>query len=216
MSVLGARFLAITDASGYSVNMSDMTRILSQISQGDPQATEDLLPLVYEELRKLASVKLAHEKPGQTLQATALVHEAYVRLITQPSCGTTNTTKEAERWNSSGHFFAAAAEAMRRILVERARRKAGPAQGGNRPRVSLEGCDLPDDRPAEVLAVHEALDALAAESPVKADLVKLRYFVGMSHQEAADALGISRPTADRYWAYAKAFLYASLEDGKKS
>jgi RNA polymerase sigma factor (TIGR02999 family) len=194
--------------------MSDVTQILSQIEQGDSQAAEQLLPLVYKELRKLAAVKLAQEKPGQTLQATALVHEAYVRLVTPSSSAKPNNTDQSERWDSRGHFFAAAAEAMRRILVERARRKAGPVQGANRPRVSLEGFEIADEHPAEILAVHEALDALAAESPVKADLVKLRYFVGMSHQEAADALGISRPTADRYWAYAKAFLYASLEDAK--
>jgi ECF sigma factor len=160
--------------------MSDVTHILSQIESGDPVAAEQLLPLVYDELRKLAAAKLAQEKPGQTLQATALVHEAYVRLVTLPSSAKPNNTDQSELWNSRGHFFAAAAEAMRRILV-----------------------------------VHEALEALAAESPAKADLVKLRYFVGMSHQEAADALGISRATADRYWAYAKAFLYASLEDGQK-
>lgn len=187
------------------VRMSDVTRILSQIEQGDPHAADRLLPLVYDELRKLAAAKMAQEKPGQTLQATALVHEAYVRLV---------DGSQEQKWNSRGHFFGAAAEAIRRILVERARRKAGPAQGANRPRVSLEGCDIPDENPAEILAVHEALDALAAESPIKADLVKLRYFVGMSHQEAADALGISRAAADRYWAYAKAFLFASLEDAE--
>jgi RNA polymerase sigma factor (TIGR02999 family) len=195
--------------------MSDVTHILSQIESGDPVAAEQLLPLVYDELRKLAAAKLAQEKPGQTLQATALVHEAYVRLVTLPSSAKPNNTDQSELWNSRGHFFAAAAEAMRRILVERARRKAGPEQGANRPRVSLDEYESVDERPAEVLAVHEALEALAAESPAKADLVKLRYFVGMSHQEAADALGISRATADRYWAYAKAFLYASLEDAQK-
>jgi len=187
--------------------MSDVTRILSQIEQGDPQAAEKLLPLVYDELRKLAAVKLAQEKPGQTLQATALVHEAYLRLL---------GSQESVEWNSRGHFFAAAAEAMRRIMVERARQRAGPVRGGNRPRANLDACEVPDTRPAEVLAVHEALDALAAESPVKADLVKLRYYVGMSHQEAAEAMGISRATADRYWAYAKAFLYAALQDAPNS
>ena len=213
--------------------MSDVTRILSQIDAGDPTAAEQLLPLVYYELRKLAAAKLAHERPGQTLQATALVHEAYLRLVgegaRESGLGTREDTDAAAAlapspqsqvaspaFHSRGHFFAAAAEAMRRILVERARQKAGPVRGGNRPRVSLEACDVPDEDPVEVLAVHEALDALAAESPVKADLVKLRYFVGMSHQEAADALGISRATADRYWAYAKAFLYAALEDAGNS
>ncbi|MCE9524934.1 MAG: sigma-70 family RNA polymerase sigma factor [Planctomycetales bacterium] len=190
--------------------MSDVTRILSQIESGDPSAAEKLLPLVYDELRKLAAVRLAQEKPGQTLQATALVHEAYLRLL--------GTTPEASDqapvgWNSRGHFFGAAAEAMRRILVERARQKQGPHRGGDRVRVTLDAaCEVSDEHSQEILAIHEALDALAEESPIKADLVKLRYFAGMNHQEAADALGISRATADRYWAYAKAFLYAALED----
>ena len=184
--------------------MSDVTRILSQIESGDPKAAEQLLPLVYEELRKLAAVKLAQERAGQTLQATALVHEAYMRLVPGPS---------APSFNSRGHFFGAAAEAMRRILVERARQKQGPVRGGDRMRVSLDAvCEASGEDSQEILAVHEALDALAEESPIKADLVKLRYFAGMNHQEAADALGISRATADRYWAYAKAFLYAALED----
>jgi len=186
--------------------MSDITRILSQIESGDPLAAEQLLPLVYEELRKLAAAKLANEKPGQTLQATALVHDAYLRLV---------DVEQAQQWNSRGHFFAAAAEAMRRIVVDRARQKRGPLRGGDRVRVSLEmACDMPDDRSDELLAVSDALEALAAESPIKADLVKLRYFVGMSHQEAAAALGIARATADRHWAYAKAFLYASLQDAE--
>jgi RNA polymerase sigma factor (TIGR02999 family) len=189
--------------------MADVTRILSQIESDDPAAAEQLLPLVYDELRKLAAARLAQEKPGQTLQATALVHDAYLRLVGRESGA---RGPESGKWNSRGHFFAAAAEAMRRILVERARQKAGPVRGGNRPRVSLDSCEVPDNHPAEILAVHEALDALAAESPVKSDFVKLRYFVGMSHQEAADALRISRATADRYWAYAKAFLYAALKD----
>ena len=219
--------------------MSDVTRILSQIESGNPAAAGQLLPLVYDELRKLAAAKLAHEKPGQTLQGTALVHEAYLRLVgSGQATGDREPGTEVGRqgsevgkelgdqrqspvsgprphsFHSRGHFFAAAAEAMRRILVERARQKAGPVRGGNRPRVSFDACDLPDNRPAEILAVHEALDALAAQSPVQADLVKLRYFVGMSHQDAAQALGISRATADRYWAYAKAFLYAALEDAE--
>lgn len=184
--------------------MSDVTRILSQIESGDPTAAEQLLPLVYDELRKLASAKLAREAPGQTLQATALVHDAYLRLV---------DVATAQHWNSRGHFYSAAAEAMRRILVDRARQKRGPVMGGDRVRVSLDlACDLPDDSRGELLAVSDAMDALAAESPIKADLVKLRYFVGMNHQEAASALGISRATADRYWAYAKAFLYSALED----
>ncbi len=184
--------------------MSNVTQILSQIEQGDPTAAEQLLPLVYEELRRLAASKLAHDRPGQTLQPTALVHDAYLRLV---------NVENAQSWNGRGHFFAAAAEAMRRILVERARRKRGRARGGGHTRVSLDAvCDFGDERRNQVIAVSEALDALADESPVKADLVKLRYFAGMSHQEAAEALHISRATADRYWAYAKAFLYAAMED----
>ena len=184
--------------------MTDVTLILSQIESGDPSAAEQLLPLVYEELRKLAAARLAQEKPGQTLQATALVHDAYLRLV---------DTDKAQAWNSRGHFFAAAAEAMRRILVERARQKRGPMRGGDWVRVTLDmACDARDEHGDELLAVNDALTALAVESPIKADLVKLRYFVGMSHQEAAEALGISRATADRYWAYAKAFLYSALDD----
>ncbi len=186
--------------------MSDFTQILAAIEQGDPTAAEQLLPLVYDELRKLAAARLAQEKPGQTLQATALVHEAYLRLV--------HDGQERD-WNSRGHFFAAAAEAMRRILVERARQKLGPRRGGGRLRVSLDSAyDVSHERSDEIVAVSDALAALAEESPVKAELVKLRYFAGMSHQEAADTLGISRATADRYWAYAKAFLYAALEDAE--
>ena len=217
--------------------MNQVTRILSAIQHGDGQAAAELLPLVYQKLRELAAERFRHEKPGHSMQATALVHEAYLRLVkqgvgSQEAGGGTQRSEvggqrsEAEiptpdprsptpsTYNSRGHFFGAAGEAMRRILVERARQKAGPVRGGNRPRVSLDACEVPDSRPAEILAVHEALDALANQSPVQADLVKLRYFVGMSHQEAAEALGISRATADRYWAYAKAFLYAALEDAE--
>jgi RNA polymerase sigma factor (TIGR02999 family) len=184
--------------------MSEVTRILSAIEQGDPSAAEQLLPLVYEELRKLASERMAQEKPGQTLQATALVHEAYVRLV---------DVEKAQHWNSRGHFFAAAAEAMRRILVEKARQKLGPQRGGGRERLHLEDAiDVIDPKANEILHVHSALEALARESPIKAELVKLRYFCGLGHQEAAEALGISRATADRYWAYAKAFLFAALKD----
>ena len=188
--------------------MSDVTSILDAAAGGDPRAADQLLPLVYDELRKLAAARLAHEKPGQTLQATALVHDAYLRLV---------DSEKVQDWNNRGHFFAAAAEAMRRIVVDRARQKRGPQRGGDRVRVSLEmACDVPDDRSEEVLALNDALNALAAESPDKADLVKLRYFVGMSHQEAAESLGISRATADRHWAYAKAFLYAALADASDS
>jgi RNA polymerase sigma factor (TIGR02999 family) len=187
--------------------MTDVTQILSQIEQGDPSVAERLLPLVYDELRKLAAARLAHEKPGQTLQATALVHDAYIRLV---------DVQRAQHWKSRGHFFGAAAEAMRRILVEKARQKLGPRRGGERRRLHLDqGLDVVDDRADEILLVHAALEDLASESRVKAELVKLRYFGGLSHQEAAKSLGISRATADRYWTYAKAYLYAALEDEKR-
>jgi RNA polymerase sigma factor (TIGR02999 family) len=183
--------------------MPDVTQILSQIEAGDPSATEQLLPLVYEELRRLAAAKLAEEKPGQTLQSTALVHEAYVRLV---------DFKAAQYWNSRGHFFCAAAEAMQRILVDNARRKRRPKHGGDRKRVDLDDFPMTDDRAAQLLALEGALEKLASESPAKANLVRLRYFAGLSHQAAANALGISRATADRYWAYAKVFLHAEMED----
>jgi RNA polymerase sigma factor (TIGR02999 family) len=189
--------------------MSEVTRILSALEQGDPQASEQLLPLVYEELRRLAGEKMAQEKPGQTLQATALVHEAYLRLVVTSK----DEIPESQRWNSRGHFFAAAAEAMRRILVDNARRKKRPKHGGDRQRVALdEGCSLTEDDAGQILLVNAALTKLADESPEKAELVTLRYFGGMSAQEAAAALGISRATADRNWAYAKAFLYCEMKD----
>jgi RNA polymerase sigma factor (TIGR02999 family) len=187
--------------------MSDVTQILSAIEQGDPHAAEQLLPLVYDELRKLAVHRLAREKPGQTLQATALIHEAYLLLV---------DTEQAQHWNSRGHFFAAAAEAMRRILVENARRKRGVKHGGACRRVNLDESAPCAPEPAEeLLALDEALDRLAREDPRKAELVQLRYFTGLSVQEAADVLGISRATADRYWAYAKVWLYCAIagEDG---
>lgn len=184
--------------------MTDVTQILSQIESGDPSAADQLLPLVYNELRKLASHRLSQEKPGQTLQATALVHDAYIRLV---------DVEKAQHWNSRGHFFAAAAEAMRRILVERARRKAGPKHGEGRVHLKLdEALDVAAHGGDDLLAVSDALTDLAEESPAKAELVKLRYFAGLTHQDAARVLGISRATADRYWAYAKAFLYAALQD----
>jgi len=187
--------------------MSDVTQILSQIESGDPSAAEQLLPLVYDELRKLAKAKLAHEKPGQTLQATALVHEAYLRLV---------DVERAQHFNSRNHFFAAAAEAIRRILVDNARLKRRPKHGGDRKRVELdEACCFAENRAEQLLSLDEAITKLAGESPEKAELVKLRYFAGMSHREAADALGISRATADRYWSYAKAFLYCEMEDTEK-
>jgi RNA polymerase sigma factor (TIGR02999 family) len=184
--------------------MTDVTQILSRIEAGDPSATEQLLPLVYEELKKLAVAKLAHEKPGQTLQATALVHEAYLRLIGPAGNG--------QPWNSRGHFFCAAAEAMQRILVDNARRKRRPKHGGDRDRVDLEDFPMTDKRADQLVSLEEALQKLAAESPEKANLVQLRYFAGLSHQEAANALGISRATADRHWAYAKVFLHSEIED----
>jgi RNA polymerase sigma factor (TIGR02999 family) len=186
--------------------MSDVTRILSAIEQGDQNASEQLLPLVYDELRKMAAQKMAQEKPGQTLQATALVHEAYLRLV---------DVEKAQHWNSCGHFFSAAAEAIRRILVDNARRKQRPKHGGGQQRVEWdESCFITEDNVDELLSVNEALNKLAEESPEKAELVKLRYFTGMSIEEAADALGISRATAVRYWSYAKAFLFCAMEDAE--
>jgi RNA polymerase sigma factor (TIGR02999 family) len=187
--------------------MNEVTRVLSAIEGGDPHAAEQLLPLVYEELRQLAAQKIGQEKPGQTLQATALVHEAYLRLV---------NVEKAQHWNSRGHFFAAAAEAMRRILVEYARRKRRSRHGSGFQRVNLEdGVTYTQESADELLSVNEALDKLAQEDPKKAELVKLRFFSGLSVQEAADVLGISRATADRYWAYAKAWLYCAISgEGK--
>ena len=186
--------------------MNDVTRILSAIDQGDPRAAEQLLPLVYDELRKLAAQKLALEKPGQTLQATALVHEAYLRLVDGEQQGTSD-------WNSRGHFFAAAAEAMRRILVERARRVQQLKQGGDFKRVELESDCLVSEAPSlDLLAVDEALSRLAAADSVKAELVKLRFFAGLTMPESAALLGISLATAERYWTFAKAWLSAELAD----
>ena len=186
--------------------MSDVTRILSQIESGDPSAAELLLPLIYDELRKLAAAKLAHEKPGQTLQATGLVHEAYIRLV---------DVDMVQHWNSRGHFFGAAAEAMRRILVENARRKGREKRGG-----SLQRHDFCDVDPAsneakvEILELDEALTQLAFEHPEKAQLVQLRYFGGLTLVEAASALSISTATADRYWRYARAWLAQRLDQTK--
>lgn len=180
-----------------------ITHLLAAAASGEPQAAEKLLPLVYEELRQVAARQLAHERPGQTLQATALVHEAYLRVV----------GGGADLWQSRRHFFAAAAEAMRRILVERARRKRRVRHGGGRLRVELDANDIPLDDPAvDLLALDEVLDRLAAEDPPKAELVKLRFFAGLSEQEAADVLGISRATAARHWAYARAWLFDRLRD----
>ena len=182
--------------------MSDVTRILSAIEQGDPQASEQLLPLVYEELRRLAAQKMDQENPGQTLQATALVHEAYIRLV---------GVDQAQRWDSRGHFFAAAAEAMRRILVETARRKKRLKHGGDCERIDLDaGCTLADAPSDQLPALDAALTKLAAEEPAKAELVKLRYFAGLTVDQAAELLGISRATANRHWTYARAWLFDEI------
>ncbi len=182
--------------------MSEVTRILSAIEQGDPQAAAQLLPLVYDELRQLAAQKLTQEKPGQTLQATALVHEAYVRLV---------NADKALTWNSRGHFFAAAAEAMRRILIEQARRKQADKHGGGRLRIDLpEDLAAPQDRCDDLIALDEALGRLERHDADAARLVKLRYFSGLSHQEAAEVMGISRGAADRLWALARAWLFRQL------
>jgi RNA polymerase sigma factor (TIGR02999 family) len=185
--------------------MTDVTRILSCVGQGDPHAAEQLLPLVYEELRKLAAQKLAQEAPGQTLQATALVHEAYLRLV--------NVT-QAQRWDSRGHFFAAAAEAMRRILVESARRHQALKRGGGLERIDLpELAESATDNPVDLVALDEALRKLEALHPQKAQVVKLRFFTGCSLEETAQMLGISRATAQRHWAYARAWLFGQLNQG---
>jgi len=183
--------------------MNNVTCILSAIEQGDPQAAEQLLPLVYDELRKLAAQRLVQERPGQTLQATALVHEAYLRLV---------DTEKVQHWNSRGHFFAAAAEAMRRILVELARRKQADKRGGRRRRVPLEdadaACTPPDD---DLLAIDEALTRLVGEDPQAAQLIQLRFFGGLSVEEAAEVVGLSRSSAYEHWAYAKVRLRCLLQ-----
>ena len=183
--------------------MDNVTHILAAIEQGDDQAAEQLLPLVYDELRKLAAKKLAQEKPGQTLEATALVHEAYLRLV---------DAEKVQHWNSRGHFFMAAAEAMRRILVERARRKRAGKHGGGRLRVELpQDLAAPEGQSHDLVALDEALARLEHHDPDAAWLVKLRYFAGLSHQEATEALGISRGTADRLWLLARTWLYRALK-----
>jgi RNA polymerase sigma factor (TIGR02999 family) len=182
--------------------MNDVTRILIAIDHGDPQAAEQLLPLVYNELRRLAACKVSDERPGQTLQATALVHEAYLRLV---------DVEQAQRWNSRGHFFAAAAEAMRRILINRARDKNREKRGGHRTRVDLQFVERVEDAAEdEVLAIDEALEQLSRHRPTCAELVKLRFFAGLTLAESAAALGMARRTADRNWAYARAWIYKYL------
>jgi RNA polymerase sigma factor (TIGR02999 family) len=186
----------------------DVTRILSAIDGGDAHAAAELLPLVYAELRRLAAQRLAGERPGQTLQATALVHEAYLRLV--------GGGDDGQNWNGRGHFFAAAAEAMRRILIDNARRNRRPKHGGDRTRVDLDeaaciALPVADADACDLLELDEALTALAASEPVKAELVKLRFFAGLSMPDAARSLGISLATAERYWTYARVWLYSRLE-----
>ena len=187
--------------------VNDVTHILKAIERGDPRAADQLLPLVYDELRRLAAEQLAREKPGQTLQATALVHEAYLRLV---------NTEKAQHWNNRGHFFSAAAEAMRRILVEQARSKHRLKRGGGARRLELdEHLLVGEDRVDEVLAVHEALDELERHDAQAAALVKLRFFAGFEHQEAADMLGLGRRAADRLWLLARTWLLRTLRDEEK-
>jgi len=181
--------------------MADVTRILNAIERGDARAADDLLPLVYEELRLLAAQKLSQEPPGQTLQATALVHEAYIRLV----------EAESRNWNSRNHFFMAAAEAMRRILIENARRKKSLKRGAGHQQVDLDDAAALDESSDDLIALDEALAKLAAEDPTKADLVKLRYFGGLSIDQAAEVLGISRATAVRHWSFARAWLFERIK-----
>jgi RNA polymerase sigma factor (TIGR02999 family) len=187
--------------------MFEVTRMLSAIEHGDRGAAERLLPLVYEELRQLAAQKLAQEKPGQTLQATALVHEAYVRLVG----GTDAAAGREPRWDSRGHFFAAAAEAMRRILIDRAREKHSQKRGGGRKRLDIDAVDLATQAaPDQLLALNDALAKLARTDPAAARLVELRYFAGLAVEEAGKALGMSTATAYRHWKYARAWLHSEL------
>jgi RNA polymerase sigma factor (TIGR02999 family) len=188
--------------------MSDVTQILSAIEHGDPSSADQLLPLVYDELRRLAAQRLAHEQPGQTLQATALVHEAYLRLV---------GTEPVQHWDSRRHFFAAVAEAMRRILLDRARDKRRLKRGGNWRRLRLEEIDLSvSDPPADLPALDEALERLAQEDPLCAELVKLRFFAGLTLKEAAATLGLPRRSADRTWAFARSWLYDALRQGEEA
>ena len=186
--------------------MSEVTQIIDQIQQGDPLAADRLLPLIYDELRKLASQRLSKEKPGQTIQATSLVHDAYLRLV---------DVENVQQWDSKGHFFSAAAEAMRRILIERARMKQRVKHGGGFQRVELTGvAAIGDERSDELIALDEALTRFAQVEPLRAELVKLRYFAGLTIEEAAEALEISRSTAKRHWTFARAWLLADLEESR--
>jgi RNA polymerase sigma factor (TIGR02999 family) len=196
--------------------MSEVTEVLDALAQGDPQAASRLLPLVYEELRQLAAQKLAHELPGQTLQPTALVHEAYLRLVVSPSGETQGGTPDEPNWDSRGHFFAAAAEAMRRILVDNARHKQAVKHGGGARRVPLEEFHRVAESPEDVLDLDDALSRFAAEEPDKARLVQLRFFAGLSTPDAAAALGISVATAERWWTFARAWLYSDLQGREKN
>jgi len=183
--------------------VSDLTRILDAAKNGDPKAADELLPLVYDELRKLAAARMANEMPGQTLQPTALVHEAWLRLVGPDG---------QAHFNSRAHFFGAAAEAMRRILIEKARRKRAARYGGNQPRVDVQEIELAAEAPTEeLLALNEALDRFALEDPAKAELVKLRYFVGLTLEETAEILGVSLATAKRQWTFARAWLHAEIK-----
>jgi RNA polymerase sigma factor (TIGR02999 family) len=186
--------------------MTDVTRILSAIEEGDPSAADQLLPLVFDMLRKVAAQMLVHENPGQTLHATALVHDAYIRLV---------DVEKAQHWDSRGHFFSAAAEAMRRILIDQARQKKAKRRGGDLKRHAVEHIEIEAAEPSlDVLAINEALIRFEQIDKLKADLVKLRYFTGLTISQSAEALGISSATADRYWAYARAWLHAELNKGE--
>jgi RNA polymerase sigma factor (TIGR02999 family) len=207
------RPLYCEESLGLGGKMNAVTRILSAMKGGDPQAADQLLPLVYEELRKLAEAKLAQEAPGQTLQATALVHEAYLRLVASHGC---ESKESNQQWDSRSHFFAADAEAMRRVLVENARRKQAVKHGGGKRRVPLEEFHRVSESPEDLLDLDDALTRFAAEEPDKARLVQLRFFAGLSMAEAAAALGISLATAERWWTFARAWLYCELKAGQEN
>ena len=193
--------------AGTICNMTNVTQIMCQIEQGDSEAAEQLLPLVYDELRRLAAAKLAHDHGNQTLQTTALVHEAYVRLV---------DVDAAQNWNSRGHFFSAAAEAMRRILVDNARRKRALRRGGDRLRQNLDQIEPAVQPPSDdLIALDEAMKKLSDEDPAKAEVVKLRYFAGLTMEQIAQALGISLATANRHWSYARAWLYKEVSKGEE-